>query len=593
MKVAAAYVDQPTAPCYHLPTMPPRATKQQQLTVHLFKTGAGTLEEIETEIVKKIAKSAKRPESEVRQRIYPTSDSMDFKGKFILAFPSDKEPSWLPFVKMGIDVGSSKPFEIKNQSQRGILLLSVRKRLFAVTFGMARHLLPPHLLVHDFGLRTIINAVPEDSIRSVDMKQTEQISTNTRRQTSRNSSLTNFGINWSRDLVRGVTGKPSDSTFAEKLTGADALTINCRITFKQIRQKCAEILTHYDSTKYTTTQWKDIDRIRPERDEVLLTTLDSMLMAELRDGTPSDELHLALDGIEDHENVQYYSYSTDESTEDSELDIMKYLSTIEDVSELTVEKLQKHRILVKYSSSESIIPKATVYEALQWGSEYKGRYFVISGGVWFGIENDWAKKVLGTVRNINPPINSLDDPGRHITEPDFNTTATSSAPGNLLVCLDRKMVKGPTMTTFIELCDILGAQKVLYFVKPTTDVEALSYLFTQVRAGCLAFLNDSEARKQARFHINNVLNATGQQRDLSKFLAVMPEKQPIAGEYEVVLGILKERQSRWPFDISFLALASLADLHDAVVAHGFRAFSIQCLDTRPRRSVVLRRPRIR
>lgn len=576
--------------CYRRAAMVARATKQQQLTIHLFKKG-DPLEEIEEEIITRIAKSAKKTKPEAQERVYDLIDSAGFSGRFILAFPTDKEPSWLPFVRSSVKVKTGKPFDIRNASHRGVLLLSMRRHVFAITFGMARHFLPPKRLVPDFGLRTIINAVPEDKIRSVDMKQTEQISINTRRQTSKNSSLLNFGINWSRDLVKGVTGKPSDSKFAEKLTGADSLTMHCRITFKNIRQKCAEALTVYESKNYEKTQWKNIDRIRPERDDILIKTLDNMLLAELRDGTPSEELHLALDAIEDHENVQYYSYSTSEDIEDSDLDIRKYLSTLKDVNTLDIDTLKNHRVLIKYATAESVVPKSTVYEAIQWGSEYKDRFYVISGGVWFGIENDWAKKVLQTIDSLKPPINRLNDPGKFITEPDFNLTATAVDPTNRLVCLDRKTVRGPTMTTPIELCDILGTSKVLYFIKPTTDVEALSYLFTQVRAGCLAFLNDGEARKQARDHINTVLASKGRTVESAKFFTVMPEAQPIAAEYEIVLGIIKDRSPKWPRDISFLALASLADLHDAVIAHGFRAFSIQCIDTRPPRATPLRRPR--
>ena len=570
--------------------MAARPTKLQQLTIHLFKESVGSLENVQDEVVKKIAKSAKSPESEARKRVYNLAENAGFSGKFILPFPTDKEPAWLSFIRNSIDTGSGKPFELKNHSHRGILLLSVRKRVFAITFGMARHFLPAKSLVHDFGLRTIINSVPEDSIRSVDMRQTEQISINTRRQTSKNSSLLNFGINWSRDLVRGVTGKPKDSTFAEKLAGADSLTVNCRISFKQIRQKCAEALTYYGSRHYETTKWKDIDRIRPERDEDLIKILNGILLAELHEGTPSDEFHLACDGIEDHENVQYYSYSTDETIEDSSLEVQRYLSTVDDMSTLTIDDLQSHRILIKYATSDAVVPKSSVYETIQWGTEYRGRFYVISGGVWFGIETDWAKKVLTTIGGIKAPISGLVDPGRHITEPAFNATATSLDPDNLLVCLDRKMVQGPTMTTQIELCDILGTKKVLYFVKPTTDVEALSYLFTQVRAGCLAFLNDREARRQARQHIRDVLQSSGRGSELARFLAVVPEEQPAAAEYEVVLGIIKEKQPRWPRDISFLALASLAELYDTIMAHGFRAFSLQCLDTRLRSSVIVRRP---
>ena len=75
-------------------------------------------------------------------------------------------------------------------------------------------MLNPTAIEPRFGLRTALNGVDVDQVRSVDRKTLDAVSMYTREQASRESSFNVFDMNVQRDLLRSITGECWTRTLA-------------------------------------------------------------------------------------------------------------------------------------------------------------------------------------------------------------------------------------------------------------------------------------------------------------------------------------------------------------------------------------------
>ena len=159
-----------------------------------------------------------------------------YEGVIIIGESKEKPPRWVKFL----EEASVSPFDqIKNQSTRAILFLKTKSRIFAFTFGYGRYLLKDELIVNDFGFRIAINAIDPKQIRSLDTAKLEELTVQSRIQTSIGSEKETFGIDILNDLLRAVTGVPKNQRFAKQIAGRDGIIINAEQSVYDLEKKSA------------------------------------------------------------------------------------------------------------------------------------------------------------------------------------------------------------------------------------------------------------------------------------------------------------------------------------------------------------------
>ncbi|MCY3615395.1 MAG: TIGR04141 family sporadically distributed protein [Bacteroidetes bacterium] len=99
-------------------------------------------------------------------------------------------PKWANFL----DLGDEEKDELRNRTTYGIVFVPTSNRWFAVSFGMGHVKLDSSKFEQNFGLRTVLNAVNPDQIRSVDIRTPDENTLTRRSQTSRASDQTAFNI---------------------------------------------------------------------------------------------------------------------------------------------------------------------------------------------------------------------------------------------------------------------------------------------------------------------------------------------------------------------------------------------------------------
>lgn len=530
------------------------ATKQKtwKLTILLLKDSVNSYED-----------ALKSPASLTKGKLKPTPK---FNGAVFFQQPQSRVPKWCDFLN---PILTTNLTGIHNTSVSAVLFVKGNGRTFAVTFGYGRNLLKPDCFELGFGLRTALNRIDPSRVRSMDIRNYEDLVLSTRKQTSRNSELGTFGLDVAKDLLRAVTGEPDDRTFASRLTGADALTLNAPVTARGLGIKCGTILDAYRDTRYKSHfDW--IDHLSEVRSPTLLSTLEGKLIIALKDGQ-TEKLHLAPSDPIDWQGVDGFKIGGAGRREFVDLDIDEYLNALGPrVEELTVQKLKSYLVKVRWTGNDQFADQWTVFNCIVWEVSSAGKLYALVDGKWFEVDTTFAKKVRAFVRKIAPPANPLPNAQVGESEGDYNERVVAADAS--LCLLDKKLVKPDDAASSIEFCDIFTKGKQFFHVKKKTRSATLSHLFSQGTIAAQAFLQDETVRVKVQEHLRADTSKTG-------FLSLIPRTRPTPSDYEVVYAVITKPNRDWPSSLPFFSQLNLMQHTKLLRGLGFQV-SLQQVEER-------------
>lgn len=523
----------------------PARVKKQRLNIFLLKPGTDDYLTV-----------LKAPDRLRRVDLHP---DLTFPGAIYIRRSHSTRPRWLPFV----EAGSAQPLEdVFNASSSALVMVEVRNRLFAVSFGHARHWLQDDVIVRRFGLITTLNAVDPEKIKSVDAQNFDALTVSTTTQTSRIASLDTFGLDLARDVMRAVTGIPRDATFADRLTGRDALVLNVRLQFKDLSRKLTEAFDIYEMDTYKYNfPW--IDNFKKVNDPELIADLDQRLMRAIS-ASEVETIYLAPPRSLDFDDLEGYRYSPFENEQADlhiDLDIGDFLTWIDDPSELTVDELRKSlRIHVYMTGLDTPWDTFPVYDAIVFETLEANRLFILSYGEWFEVERSYVQRVERELANIlDDQELELPDAYTHEKEKDYNIRASEMSNG-VLALLDRRHIMYGGGLSRMELCDLLATDKKFVHVKKKTESASLSHLFSQGLNSAQAFLFDQAFRNKAR------------EICPESHKHLLPEVPITASQYTVVYCIIMRSSRELKESLPFLSKQSLVNAAKDLTALQYRVF---------------------
>jgi uncharacterized protein (TIGR04141 family) len=434
------------------------------------------------------------------------------------------------------------------------LLIDASGRLFALTFGQGRHLLNAEAFENDFGLKVVLNAVAPDQLKSVDSRTIDETTMHTRRDVSRDSSFSAFGLDVSRDLLRAVTGTPQDETLGPRLTGSDALGLQTRLPVPELPGLLARLLDVYGGDTYRANGFEFIDFLRPEKRASRVRELEERLVSALNEREITD-VHLAAPETLDWLDIEGFRFSTarDEAPE-SDPHITTYVASRAD-DELTVKLLKDDRMEALRASDGQQQGTWPILRCIVYQAELEGELYVLSAGDWFRVSLDFKERVYRDVGRL-PHLEGLPDADVGTNEDDYNVKAAAALGG---LCLDKKFVYdgGPDK---MELCDILTREGGLIHVKHRGSSSTLSHLFAQGVNSAERLLQDADFRTKAR----EVIAAENPAFD------VLPSERPSPDEHEVSFVVITRSDRDTPLTLPFFSVVSLARAASRLEGFGFR-----------------------
>ena len=371
------------------------------------------------------------------------------------------------------------PQDLMQVLKGAMVFLPVRDRFYCLTFGHTYHLLKEDSYEYDFGLRTTLNALDPNKIKSTDILQ--PVSAKRERiQSPTASDLTFFDFSRDDSIIKRLTGSVLDeyAGVLSSITGASSLRISSKVSADEIVNLCETLLGIYNKEDYKDT-FPDLHNIVPLKDPDLLLALNGHLIDAFRD--ESRNLVLAIPELIDHKTPLKISYSgagRDDSRHD-DVFISHYRDYLQrkEVDETSVSTLVSHKLNLHDENGQKI-EGYTIFKCLIFDCEHDGSHYHLCEGQWYKVEDDYIARLRSDLDPAFGEYTLLSDCEEKLESAYNNKIAESS---DSVYCLDGTSISPPGQRQ-LEPCDIFtvrDSRAELIHVKISTRSANLSHLFNQ------------------------------------------------------------------------------------------------------------------
>ncbi|WP_312932131.1 TIGR04141 family sporadically distributed protein [Stutzerimonas nitrititolerans] len=505
---------------------------------------------------------------------YELDSKYELEGKLFVKIPTEKKPKWSGFTE---DITGVSLDELANRSSSAVLIIKTSQATIAFTFGYGRFLIDAKYFVQDFGIKTALNTLNHDSLRSVDLFTLEDQAVQKKSQASRESSVGVFGIDISRDVLRAVTGSPKDGVSLRNISGGDAIySFGIEMDVEEI-PKLVDLLSDYYANDSYKSNFSWVDNIRKIKEKSEIDYLDLKLVDKIK--AKSTEIIITIPEIIQWDSIYGFSFTRTKSSIKPIIEPKEYLDNI-DVATLSIESIKRDRLFV-YDVHENE-HEHQIYKCIYFEHKETDKTYILFAGLWYEIDNSFVTRVDATLSQIE--ISSLAFPKVYVwdevkdgktklkiePEGDYNERASASHAYHLL---DKKLIKSNRTTTSIELCDLMTDSKQFIHVKHRKGGSAgLSHLFAQGSVSAEILLGDKEFRKKARTVLKKVRSGLQDAVPLDSFKS---------DGVEVVFLILGEDSATLKSNLPFFSKVNLSKAFENLSQRGFKV-SIAGVETEPK-----------
>lgn len=505
---------------------------------------------------------------------YDLDSKHELEGRLFVKIPTEKKPKWSVFTET---ITGSSLDELANRSSSAVLIIKTTQATMAFTFGYGRFLIDTKYFVHDFGIKTALNTLNHDSLRSVDLFTLEDQAVQKKSQASRESSVGVFGIDISRDVLRAVTGSPKNGVDLKNISGGDAVySFGIEMNVDEISELVDLISGYYINDSYKSNfSW--VDNIRKVKEKSEIDNLDGKLIDKVK--AKSSEITITIPEIIQWDSIYGFSYTRTKTSVKPTIEPKDYLDNI-DVATVSIDSIKRDRLFV-YDVHENEF-EHQIYKCIYFEHKETDKTYIFFSGLWYEIDNVFITRIDLILAQINmsslifPKVYVWDDikdgktKSKIESEGDYNERASTSYNYHLL---DKKLIKSNRTTTSIELCDLMTDNKQFIHVKHRKGGSAgLSHLFAQGSVSAEILLGDREFRKKTRTVLKRVSSGLQDSVPLDNFKS---------DGVEVVFLILGEDSASLKCNLPFFSKVNLSKAFENLSQRGFEV-SIAGVGTVPK-----------
>lgn len=494
---------------------------------------------------------------------YNLAAEYEINGFLYVKKQEEKKPTWQPFVEK---ITNNPILELSTKSSSAVLLIKTEKSIYAFTFGYGRFLIDLNHFSQDFGIKTALNSLNHDTLRSVDLYTIDDQAVQTKSQASRETDVSAFGIDIFKDVLRAVTGSPKRGVELKNISGGDSVfSFAVEMIPNEIPNIADKIYDLYQKDDYKENfTW--VDNIRRIKDKIEIAGLDLKLIELIKQ--KNDGISITIPEVIDWDKISGFSFTRSKSPTSPLLDIKSYLENFpEDLS--SIEQLKRDKLFVYDTYGNEI--EYQVYKSIYLSIDVGDKNKILFNGFWYEINKSFIDRIDASISSI--PISTLKFPDVHTwvekkdgkdkdcieAEGDYNIRAAKL---HNYILLDKKLIKSNRNSSPIELCDLLTTNKQLIHVKHKKGGSAgLSHLFAQGNVSAETILGDKDARKDARRVIKNVAPEHKELITLDKIKT---------SDYEIVFLIIGDNTADIRKSLPFFSKVNLSKTFENLSQKGFR-----------------------
>lgn len=392
--------------------------------------------------------------------------------------------------------------DLRQTSVSAIVFLPVNDRWFAITFGASYHNLKENSYEYDFGLRTTLNTLDPEKIKSTDLLMPETAKRQ-RIQIPNASSLTYFDFNTDESIVKRLTGavKEEYRNLFSNATGSSNLRFATVCEASELIELCSRLLEIYMLQDYEES-FPDLHNITPIKDPDLIDSLDNELLTAFQN--ESINLTLGIPDIVDYSTNFRVNYrgAAKRSKEYEDVFIGNYREYINDrrinVDDISI--FSRHSLCI-LDENGNIIQTFSIYKSLLFDCTYNNKTYHLCEGCWYEVNANFIERIKTELDPIFADTHDVLCECNQKREDEYNTYVQKHSPKELEVhCLDKSTI-APQGQNNVEPCDLIAAKDdaaELIHNKISTRSAYLSHLFNQGVNSVILLRQNTEAKDKLK-----------------------------------------------------------------------------------------------
>lgn len=438
-------------------------------------------------------------------------------GRLVAKQTPATPPGWLKLFGESL---SHAP-RLRRASVSAVFLTRAAGRFFVLAFGQGRHMLETGAYEERFGLRVTLNSVDPRSLRAVDVSTLDANPFHGTRQASREADLGEFGIDLDKDILRAVTGRPTEERLGRRMTGVDSLSVRVRADLTTLPGLLKRYLQKSEEDVYRQ-HFPWVDHVAEVRDKALVPQLFESMIHLINHRRPN--VWAAIPERIDWTGFDTFRFGAKRdarSYDDIRLDRM--LDCL-DGSVASMEFLEHTAVFGLAEGNPHPVYKWSFLKCLAAEIDRDGAKYLLNSGKWYRVSTEFVDEIDRELAALLPDSSYQLPVWGDEYENVYNERVAAQSSGHI-VLMDCVMVRHPGMSSPIEFCDLFTDDHRLVHVKRYGQSSVLSHLFMQGLASANSLLADA----RFRFEVNKHLPATHQLAD--------PDVRPFPSQYEVVFAI--------------------------------------------------------
>ncbi|HNP65249.1 MAG TPA: TIGR04141 family sporadically distributed protein [Woeseiaceae bacterium] len=457
-------------------------------------------------------------------------------GLLYIAQNPSRAPDWAWFLSP-VDEDAIKNLRVASVSV--ILILRAENRYFAACFGHGYAHVDKKFVEARFGLRTCLNVVDPETIRFLDKRTFDSLGKLSREQSTRPVTVSEFGLEVDKDLLRSIVGKPKDERFGKQIAGRDSVGVRIPITASQLPSFLRRCYRESKKDSYRK-DFAFIDNIAEISDPRLVDRLNNKLVGDINQGSLS-KIWMAVPDIIKWESSAGFRYATAKSDLiQDDIRLRDFLSRWEYDGDLSIDGLKKRHVYQFDSDESTVIGKWSAHHCLYAEISLDQKTYVLTEGCWYNVNDDF-------VQSVQEEIDAIETFGKELSiwgdehEQEYNQRVSDQSDGHYAL-MDRKQINHGGGSSSIEFCDLMSADREIIHVKNYSGSSVLSHLFHQGTVSAFLTAGDPSFRQK----VNEKLPNTHK----------IPEDGTFhTSDYEVVYAI--GTRTPMTFDLPFFSKVSL------------------------------------
>jgi len=477
--------------------------------------------------------------------------SIEGIGEFYYENSSVNSPSWVRnFFTNQLD----ENINLKSSSAKGVLLCSIivdgKTITFVLSFGLGRHMIKKEAIEERFGLKVTLNTIDSSSIRSIEKNNIAALSKLSKDQMSKDSEVTEFGIDIEQDLVRAVTGKSKLLAFGNIIAGSDALSVSVKREIVNIIEFLELCYSQYQKTDYQE-EFGWIDQIEELKDPVLIENLNGELLVKLN-RRELDRIWMAVPELMDWADVRGFKYLPRQDDFSDDISLEEFLDSKNEEWE-SVHQLKSKTVRAFSASTDNEIDHWSVFKCIYGEIGIDEKLYIINNGKWYCVATDFVQKVNEAYNGIELSEIVLPD-YEETSEGEYNIKVAREVED--VLCLDAQNITYGGGHSKIEFCDLFTSDLQMIHVKRYGGSSVLSHLFFQGVVSSELFISDPEFRQK----LNEKLP--------DEWKYDNPLDRPIPSQYEVIYAIISKYDVDRP-ELPFFSKVSIKNAKRRIESYGY------------------------